>query len=456
MAAADAMSFWISAVIPNDQFVVYCFGDPDVPLPLLAADLRVRAAEIDDLCLRMVEVPGDLDRPWWVAAVVDEQQVVEHPDVRDWDSCLARIAELMADQLDPTEHAWRLHLLGPMPDTPAGSGTAVTAVLQICHALGDGRRTAAIGRRVFGPDGPHGPGPVLPTSWAASIPVRLLRPALAARGAALLPLSLTGMVVRGMRAFRLSRSTPPRPESGVPATALNRPVAGTPKLGVLVLHRDQLPAGHTVTVGVLAALAEVLAEVLSAVVAGALPAAPSEENAVGGQRIAVELTVARTGRSAARNNFRNAGIDLHPQIVDPHARMSAIAAEIAAAQARAENRLELAERAASAATPSFLTRWGIKQFDATIAPATVTGVSVVSSVNRGPADLTLGAGKVLFTTGFPALSPAQGLTHGIHGIGDHVAISVTAAPGVLDVIDGVRDVDDYLARIARAVDGLGG
>lgn len=86
----------------------------------------------------------------------------------------------------------------------------------------------------------------------------------------------------------------------------------------------------------------------------------------------------------------------------------------------------------------------------------MTGVSVVSSVNRGPADLTLGAGKVLFTTGFPALSPAQGLTHGIHGIGDHVAISVTAAPGVLDVIDGVRDVDDYLARIARAVDGLGG
>ncbi|MGW9264217.1 WS/DGAT domain-containing protein, partial [Gordonia terrae] len=75
----------------------------------------------------------------------------------------------------------------------------------------------------------------------------------------------------------------------------------------------------------------------------------------------------------------------------------------------------------------------------------VTGVSVVSSVNRGAADLHLDGGEILFTTGFPALSPAQGLTHGVHGIGDRIAISVTTSPDVMD------DVDRYVELLARAV-----
>ena len=48
------------------------------------------------------------------------------------------------------------------------------------------------------------------------------------------------------------------------------------------------------------------------------------------------------------------------------------------------------------------------------------------------------------TAGFPALSPMMGLTHGVHGIGDMVAVSVHADPAAIDA-------DDYLDRLADAL-----
>ncbi|MFC7755996.1 hypothetical protein [Tsukamurella soli] len=53
-----------------------------------------------------------------------------------------------------------------------------------------------------------------------------------------------------------------------------------------------------------------------------------------------------------------------------------------------------------------------------------------------------------FTAGFPALSPAMGVTHGIHGIGEVVTLTVTSAPEALP------DPDGYAALLAAAVDEL--
>lgn len=75
--------------------------------------------------------------------------------------------------------------------------------------------------------------------------------------------------------------------------------------------------------------------------------------------------------------------------------------------------------------------------------ATVTGNTVVSSVNRGAADLRFGAATVALTAGFPGLSPMMGLTHGVHGIGDTVAVSVHAADSA------IGDIDAYVERLAR-------
>ncbi len=69
-------------------------------------------------------------------------------------------------------------------------------------------------------------------------------------------------------------------------------------------------------------------------------------------------------------------------------------------------------------------------------------------MNRGPADLRFGSAVVTFTAGFPALSPLMGLTHGVHGIGDTVAVSVHAAESALGSRAGV---EDYLARLDVAL-----
>ncbi|MFW0786638.1 WS/DGAT domain-containing protein [Gordonia sp. CPCC 206044] len=422
MAPADARSYWMADAIPNDQFLVYCFADQGIPLTELAAHLRARAAGVDDLCLRIVDVPASLDLPHWVGTTVRDDQVVVEASITGWGDCLDRLGALQAEQLDPRESAWRIRIFGPVVDAPRGP--AVVVVLQICHALGDGRRTSSIARALFADD-------VAPPRRPRvdRIPADVLALGAAVRGAVVLPVRIGRMLRRGFDAYREVRRHPPTAGAGYPPTVLNRRPGPARTLRVIVGDRAMVPSRHPVTVGALTAISLALDEYLPA------------ETPIG-----AELTIGRSAGSLSRNNFRNAGIDLHTEIDDVGLRADTIAEEVARARAVDDEPARRAERRATDATPAVLARWGIRQFDADVSPPTVTGVTVVSSVHRGPADLWLGGGEVLFTTGFPALSPAQGLTHGVHGIGGALAISVTTSPEVMP------DVDRYVTLLRRALD----
>ena len=147
--------------------------------------------------------------------------------------------------------------------------------------------------------------------------------------------------------------------------------------------------------------------------------------------------MAKPGKPTANNNFRNAGIGLHRE-------PARIAADIAEHRRRAAARATLTSDAAFDAVPARLLRWGVGKFDPDARSDTVAAHTVVSSVDRGAADLSFGGAPVRFTAGFPALSPMMSLTHGVHGIGDTVAISVHADPVNVDV-------DDYLDRLGHAL-----
>jgi hypothetical protein len=56
---------------------------------------------------------------------------------------------------------------------------------------------------------------------------------------------------------------------------------------------------------------------------------------------------------------------------------------------------------------------------------------------------------VVLTAGYPALSPMMGLTHGVHGIGDTVAISVHAAESAFQ--GECADIDAYLRLLDAAL-----
>jgi hypothetical protein len=411
LAAIDAQTFWMSAQVPNDQFLLYAFaGIPDQLDPVLTglveraracADLRLRIA--DDCALRY---------PYWVPGDVDPGQLTVHDTAElSWDACLAAVARLADDQLDPRIAAWRLHVFPPVHGVPGASADTTVAVLQISHALADGTRTADLAAWLFGRASPVTP---VAAVGRGSLALRTVAAARTHRA-----------LVRDIAAGRLPASGEPRP----PLPTNNTPV-GVRRLRTLVRSRSELPPGPTVTVSVLAAISAALRGYLAD--RGADPS-----------RLAAEVLIAKPGIRAAHNHFRNVGIDLHPEL-EPAARGAAIAAELQVCRARGEHPAMLAADRAFAATPAPLLRWGVGQFDPAVRPALVTGATVVSSVNRGPADLHFGTAPVLWTSGYPALSPMMGLTHGVHGIGDTIAVSVHAAESSVDI-------DDYVARLDRTL-----
>lgn len=411
LAAVDAQTYWMSTKIPNDQFLLYAFaGVPDSPAPLVAG-LRERAAACRDLTLRIVD-DSRLRYPVWVAGAVGHDQFDVHQGPQlDWTACLDTVAGLADGQLDPRLAAWRLHLFAPVTGAPGAPGPVTVAVLQMAHALADGTRAAELAAWLFGR-----PAAVAPVASARRGSL-LARAVVAAR--------THRELVRDMAAGRTPAPPPPRP-----ALSVNAVPTGPLRVRTLVRHRSALSYGPTtVTVAALAAIGTALADYLR----------DRGEDPV---LLGAEVPMRGPGIRLAHNQFGNVGIGLYPDqplVV----RAEKMMADFRAARERAQHPAALAARRSFAAVPAPLLRWGVAQFDPTVRSPVVTGNTVVSSVNRGPADLRLGGASVLLTAGYPALSPMMALTHGVHGIGDTVAVSVHAAS--------VIDLEDYVARLDRAL-----
>ena len=379
MAPADALLLWLSAKVPNDQFLLYAFDGAATESGV--AELVRRAEGSPELSLRVVD-----DRRWryprWEPGGVQSEQFAVH-DGGDWQACLDAMSAL--PQLDTAQMPWRVIVFGEVTGVP-GAGVGAVVVVQMSHALGDGTRSADLAAVLLG------------RSTADTD-------------------TDTG---------RLPPPLGTRPVSSVNAGG------GSAYLRTLVVERERL-SHPTVTVGALAAIAEALGGYL-------------DERGEDISQLGAEVPMAAAGTGpvlGAHNNFRNVGVGLYPQL-GTRARAQRIAAELADQRRRAAHPAVAASDAAFAAVPAPLLRWGAGRFDPSVRPARVSGHTVVASVNRGPADLSFSGHRGVLTAGFPALSPMMGLTHGVHGIGDTVAISVHAASAAVDV-------DGYCDRLAHAL-----
>ncbi|MCF8610277.1 hypothetical protein L5G28_08930 [Gordonia sp. HY285] len=421
MAPADAAMYWASQVSANDQFLLFAFsGDEAATCAALVSEVRRRAAAIVDLHLTVETVPGDLDFPRWVPAPVSDDAIVGYPGPYTWDAVLKDVAALSTRS---GGDLWRVHIFDRVTGVPDADSLARVAVLQISHALGDGRRVSAIARALFG-----GSLPEPARDARVAVGDRTLA---AVRGGMLVGPHLVLAAALGFAAWAA-----PVPEATAAPTAATR--ANTAPGDRRVLRTLTVPSkavrsgGHSVTVGVLAVLAEVLPDVLDA----------SRREA------RAEVTVAfgddPGAKALARNRFQTASVPLHADEMDRRRRAALIAAELGAVRRRVDSPGFVASRRAAASAPAVLGATAARLSADAPQPATVSGWTVVSSVNRGAADLTLAGGRVLFTAGFPALSAAHSLTHGVHGIGDAVTISVCAGAPIAD------DVDEYVAALSAA------
>jgi O-antigen/teichoic acid export membrane protein len=411
LSPADAQMYWASAKMPSDQFLLYAFaGEPD-DIEAAVAEVLRHARSCADLRLR-VEEGGVLRYPSWIASDVDVTQIVVRAEDLGWQQCLDALAKLFDHQLDLRRMGWRLHVFTPVYGVPGTTGPAIVAVLQIGHALADGQRSAALAGVLFG--------------RRATVP-------------AVNPFRPRNRVLCSVEAVRMHRQLERDTAAGlVPAPAPlrralstnNRPTGGI-ALRTLVRHRSELP-DTTVTVGVLAAV--------SAALSGYLSARFEDASALGSEVLMAKPVVPHT-----RNRFDVVGVGLHPGAASADERVRLIAGELADRRRRCQYPAFAAGDRAQAAVPSLLLRWGIARFDCDARSPTVIGNTVMSSVNRGRDDLSFGGCPVTLTAGYPALSPMMGLTHGVHGIGDTVAVSVHAAES------SVADLDDYMDRLDIAL-----
>lgn len=411
MAAIDAQNWWMSAKLPNDQFLLYGFdGVPD-DLDAALVEVRARAQRCPDLTMRVLD-DRRLAYPAWVPRAVGDDQFVRYDDELGWNECLDVVAQLAGHQLDATVTPWRLHMFPTVGEIP-GSGTGSVVVVQMSHALADGTRASALTAWLLGRPGEIVPVPS-PRFPTARLPWRAVQAARTHRE-----------LVRDTASGAVPPQAPARP-----VLHSNAAPSGRQWVRTIVRRRAQI-AGPTVTVGVLTAISSALGEYLRGL---------GDDTA----ELGAEVPMAKPSVRRAHNHFGNVGIGLYPELAVPD-RTARIVADFADRRRRAAHPAMIASSRAFAATPAPLLRWGVAQFDPTVRAPTVTGNTVVSSVNRGAADLRLGTARVVVTAGYPSLSLMMGLTHGVHGIGDVVAVSVHAAQSA------VGDIDAYVTRLDEAL-----
>ena len=410
LTSADAQVYWMSARIPNDQFLLYAFDGSPADIEVAVDEVVRRARGCPDLAVRVRDECA-LTYPSWIPAEVTARQVVVHADGLGSETCLESVARLAESQLDLRRHAWRLHVFPAVSGVPRVEASSSVVVVQIGHALADGLRCSALAAHLFG--------------RAAAVPPLVTR----TRGC---------LLTRSLGAARTHRQLERDTAAGlVPQGAVPKPVRSintrpgqVRTVRTLVRTREELGA-QTVSVAVLVAVSTALA--------GYLRARGEDVSVLG-----AEVPMAKAGERSANNHFRNVAVNLYPDRTEA-SRAEAIRAELAERRRRGSHPALLAGDRASAAVPAPLLRWGVKHFDVDARSPVVTGNTVVSSVNRGPADLSFGGRPVALTAGYPGLSPMMGLTHGAHGIGDTVAISVHAAASA------VADLDEYLDRLDAAL-----
>jgi len=414
LSAVDAQTYWMSAKIPNDTVLLYGFDGVPADMAVAIEEIAERARGCADLTVR-IEDGGRLTYPAWVHREVDRSQFALHDTgARTFQACLDEARVLTADRLDARVAAWRMHVFTGIEGVPGATGPGTVAVLQISHALGGGGRTSApvaimFGRRdgvVPGIDASHA-GPVM-------------------------------MPVVGFRAARAHRQLVDDTDAGrVPAPAELRPAlrtnarpTGSRHLRTLVRRRSDL-SGPTVTVAALSAVSVALAAQLRSL---------DEDPA----NLGAEVPMAKPPPRLAYNHFGNVGVGLYPELADSE-RGVRIAADLDARRRRAgHSAMRMADRA-FAATPAPLLRWGMDRFDPDVRVSSVTGNTVVSSVNCGATDFDFGGAPVTVACAFPGLSPMMGLTHAVCGVGETISLSVHAAESA------VGDIDTYVERLEAAL-----
>ncbi len=404
VAPADAW-YLFAKKLHTDQFLVYAFAGTPPSAEQAIEEVLERARSCSELRLRVRYPTIGFGLPEWITGDVDAGQIIVHDsEVGDWPGCLRATSRLIEQhQLDTEQATWRLHVFLGVHGVPASAGQPSTViVVQISHALADGLRSSALAGFLFGRS------QALPVITA--LPVHF-------------PFARSVAAVRARR--QLVRETAaglvPPPPGPVPALSINNAPTGAPLLRTFVRHRAQLP-GKSATIGALIAISEAISGYL-------------RERGEDPSMLTALVPMANAGVAHAQNHSGPEFIRLHPEVTGRAERAALIATEFADRQSRRRHAALATNELALANLPGPVLRW----LQSRALPPTLMGHTTVSSVNRGADDLSFGGCPVMMTAGYPFQTPTIGLTHGVHGIGEMVGISVNTSESVISDLEGYID-----------------
>lgn len=384
---------------------------------------------------RLLEVPGNIDRPYWV---LDENFDVEFhlrhialPQPGDWRQLCIQIARLHSRPLDMSRPLWEAYIiegLDNIPDLPEGCFAVYT---KMHHSLVDGAggQSFMAALHDLEPD-PPAPGeehiePVVierPPGSVALLSRALVNQTRNTLGMAWGTVGLARDLAR--LGIDIARDTVPRPAIHSPKTRFNRPVSKYRAVEAAVFALDDFKR-------VKDRFGVKINDVALAVVGGALRRYLEELGELPGESLVASIPMnmrSRRGETADNNQVGSIFCELHTDIVDPVERLMAIHESASDAKEFGEKSpLVDAIKLAGTFTP-WLAKGSARFYSSrklsTRMPLNIN--TVVTNVPGPNFDLYCAGARLVRYHGLGVLTPGCGLFHAIFSFSGTLTVSVLA------------------------------
>lgn len=384
---------------------------------------------------RLIEVPGGLDRPYWIKdANFDVEFHLRHialPFPGDWRQLCIQVARLHSRPLDLSRPLWEAYIiegLDNIPNLPKGSFAVYT---KMHHALVDGAGganfMAVLHDLVANPETPE------PVSQEAvmfdSEPSRRELLSKASINSVINTAQVLAGTVRGARdmgkyALQIARKEIPAPDISAPKTSLNNPVGPH-----RVFDAAEFPLEGFKDIKDAAGVK--LNDVALAVIGGALQKYLEAKNEFPDGSLAASLPLnMRTRRGVTDDNNQVGSVfsSLHTDIKDPLARLSAVHESTMEAKEYGEaspmvDVLKIAGAFSPFIAKSVAGFWSRNNLSKHI-PVNIS--TVISNVAGPNFPLYCAGAKMVDYYGLGVLTPGIGIFHLVFSYSGTVTLSVLA------------------------------